>query len=384
MPGLQRPTVDQVSALIGEIYDAALAPAAWSDVLPRVAQFVGGHGASLAAKANDSERSSDIFFYFGLPNTAFATIYLERYSAIDPCTTAFLMAQPGQILSTCDAIDYDEFRTTRFYREWAEPQELVDGAAAILDKSEGAIAMAVVFRHARDGLVDAEDRARFALLVPHLQRAARIMRLVADKTDEAAALAQTLDGLRTAVFIVNSEGRICHANQSGRSMLREGDVVRAQHGRLATHQRATTEALSKLCAEAEAGRGVGIEGRSVPFTSQSGERKVAHVLPLSAGAKHRLGFDRAGAAAVFVQNGDAPFAPPAFQALAQTYALTVSELRVLLAIAERGGAADAAEALGIGEATVRTHLHRLFAKTGTSRQSDLVRLVARYMSPLVK
>jgi DNA-binding CsgD family transcriptional regulator len=31
---------------------------------------------------------------------------------------------------------------------------------------------------------------------------------------------------------------------------------------------------------------------------------------------------------------------------------------------------------------VKTHLRHLFAKTGTSRQSDLVKLVARLASPI--
>ena len=34
--------------------------------------------------------------------------------------------------------------------------------------------------------------------------------------------------------------------------------------------------------------------------------------------------------------------------------------------------------LGISENTVRTHLHRLYAKTGTERQADLVKLIAAY------
>jgi predicted ArsR family transcriptional regulator len=42
-----------------------------------------------------------------------------------------------------------------------------------------------------------------------------------------------------------------------------------------------------------------------------------------------------------------------------------------------------ADALGIGKATVRTHLQRLFGKTDTKRQSDLVKLVAGFASPFV-
>jgi DNA-binding CsgD family transcriptional regulator len=46
------------------------------------------------------------------------------------------------------------------------------------------------------------------------------------------------------------------------------------------------------------------------------------------------------------------------------------------------GAPEVAEALGIGEGTVKTHLKRLFAKTGTRRQADLVKVVAGFASPL--
>ena len=56
---------------------------------------------------------------------------------------------------------------------------------------------------------------------------------------------------------------------------------------------------------------------------------------------------------------------------------------MLLAIVEIGGVPDVAEALGIAETTAKTHLAHLYAKTGTSRQADLVKLVAGFASPLL-
>ena len=76
-------------------------------------------------------------------------------------------------------------------------------------------------------------------------------------------------------------------------------------------------------------------------------------------------------------------APSPPEAIAKLYKLTPSELRVLLAIVQVGGVPETAEALGIGEATVKTHLHRLFGKTGAGRQADLVKLVAGFASPVV-
>jgi DNA-binding CsgD family transcriptional regulator len=55
---------------------------------------------------------------------------------------------------------------------------------------------------------------------------------------------------------------------------------------------------------------------------------------------------------------------------------------VLVAIVEIGGVPEVAPVLGISETTVKTHLQHVFEKTGVSRQADLVKLVAGFMSPL--
>jgi len=60
-----------------------------------------------------------------------------------------------------------------------------------------------------------------------------------------------------------------------------------------------------------------------------------------------------------------------------------TELRVLLAIVEVGGVPEVADALGVAGTTVKTHLGRLFEKTGAGRQAELVKLVAGFSMPFV-
>ena len=120
----------------------------------------------------------------------------------------------------------------------------------------------------------------------------------------------------------------------------------------------------------------------MPLAARDGERYVAHVLPLSSGARRSTGVGYAAAAALFVQKAAlATRSPP--EAIAKTYRLTAMEVRVLLAIVEVGGVPQVAETLGIGESTVKTHLKRLYEKTGAHRQADLVKLFAGYTSPLL-
>jgi len=376
-------TVEKFSSIVADIYDAALDTAEWPRVLPRIAEFVGGHGVCIGVKQSSGTKS-DIYFNAGLPTQDFIASYIATYSACDPFTTAHLLAKAGQIFGSLDSMEHNDFLDSRMYREWIRPQDLVDSAVAILDRSETSIALAVVYRHATDGMLDDQARARMHMLVPHLRRAVSLTQLIESKTAHAASLAQTLDGLNTSVFLVDRDCRVCHANESARSMLRKGSVFWAADGRLVANGRAASAALADACAAGPSPtRAPHAKSRSIGLPSEAGARQVMHVLPLSLQSQKWIGCDAGSTAAIFVQ-ADAPLSPSAHQVLAETYKLTASELRILLAIVEGGSVADIADTLGLGQSTVRTHLHRLFAKTAASRQSDLVRLVAKYASPLAK
>jgi len=57
------------------------------------------------------------------------------------------------------------------------------------------------------------------------------------------------------------------------------------------------------------------------------------------------------------------------------FGLTESESRLVSAIASGDSIDEAAESMGVTVSTARTYLKQVFAKTGTSRQGDLVRMV---------
>ena len=68
----------------------------------------------------------------------------------------------------------------------------------------------------------------------------------------------------------------------------------------------------------------------------------------------------------------APLPPAVLQTL---YGLTPSEARLAHALAARRKLADAARESGLSATTARTYLKKIFLKTGTSRQAQLVRLL---------
>jgi DNA-binding CsgD family transcriptional regulator len=62
-------------------------------------------------------------------------------------------------------------------------------------------------------------------------------------------------------------------------------------------------------------------------------------------------------------------------AFAQAYALTVAESRVAERLMQGETLVQVAERLGVSHNTARTHLQRIYHKTDTSHQGDLIRLL---------
>ena len=69
--------------------------------------------------------------------------------------------------------------------------------------------------------------------------------------------------------------------------------------------------------------------------------------------------------------------PPLERTLCELYGLTPAEAGVAVRLVTGAPLCDVADELGISMNTARTHLRRVFAKTRTRGQSDLVRLLLR-------
>lgn len=372
---------EQVSLLIGDIYDASLDPSLWTGVLKAAAGFVRGSAASLYAK-DAINKNGNIFYTCGGIPQHYVQLYFDKYVKLDPSTTGHFCAEIEEPIATADLIPYGEFLETRFYKEWARPQRLVDHVAAVLDKSATGMALFGVFRHERDGVVDDEARRRMRLIVPHIRRAVLIGRVIDLRTVEAATFADVLDNIAAGMFLVDAKARIVHANAAGHAILAAGDILRGTGGRLVARDGQIDETLRDIFAALGGGEAaLGARGIALPLISPQGERYVAHVLPLTSGSRRRAGAAAAAVAGLFVHK-TALEVPSPLEVIAKAFKLTPGELRVLLAVVEVG-VPEAAEALGVAETTVKTHLSRVFEKTGTHRQADLVKLVTGFASPLL-
>ena len=374
---------DELSRVIGDIYDASLDPALWPTAIESICGYVGAASASLHSQDSVS-RATDALFWWGRESSAphFFKIYQEKYGKINPIFPGIIFFDVELPVAVPDVISCEEFVRTRFFREWLAPQGLMDGLFSNLEKGATSCALFTAMRHAGQGEVDDRMRQRFELITPHVRRAMLIGKVIDLHRVEAAALADSLDELASGMFILDQTGRIIHANLSAHRLIAEANVLRASNGRIAALDPRDNQNLLDIFTIAQSGdAAVGKKGIAMPLTARTGERYVAHILPLTSGARRKAGVSYQATAAMFVRKAalDLP-SPP--EAVANEFKLTPAEVRVMFAIAEIGGVPEVAPVLGISEQTVKTHLHRIYEKTATKRQADLVKLLAGYAGRL--
>lgn len=371
------------SDLVGAIYDCAVDPELWPETLGRLASELRFATAVLALTSLPSGRQ-----------------LLNITSGISPEWMARLADYAGDIVdmwggpAVMESYPFDRPSVLSrvnpagltsgnpFVEQWGRPQGLFDTMVVILTHDAQAIGNIGFGRHIDAGPIEDRDIELTRLYIPHLQRAVHIGRLLDVARLTASSFEQVLGALTMPVMLVDRDLALVHANDAGWSFLADDGGLALRDGRLAAHSPVTQRLLVDTVEQAgfdEAGLSGGGIGIPVLAGADSGVSAL-HVLPLSHGAV-RLGLGHGAAAAIFVA-GASTTPGRACKVLSVLYALTPAETRVLEQIAAGRSGGVAANELGIAPSTVKTHLLRIFDKTGTRSQADLARLTVKLASPI--
>jgi DNA-binding CsgD family transcriptional regulator len=370
---------NRFSSLVGEIYDAAVDPALRSGALEQVSNFVGGCAATILSR--DAARLSiEIHQHFGT-ESRFRQLYRDRYVELDPLLDRHLTLAAEQTIGATDVMPHADFVATSFYREWVEPQGAIDLATVALEKSNARTTILQVLRHRSRGTVDEAMRDRMRLLAPHIQRSRIMGRQIRARSHTVDDLAEVLDGLSTAICLLDADGRVVHANAACRQLFANANLLAMVGDRIVARNTQVDKIFRGLF-EIVIDAGTHLAGRRqiALATSSDGQHFLLHASALK--RNHHQPRDIATTALLVHRASMAPSLVP--DAIAAAFRLTPSELRVLMAIVEIGGVPDISAKLGIAETTVKTHLGRLFEKMGAGRQADLVKIAVGFAAPFAQ
>ncbi len=362
-------------SIVEDIYDAAFDPALWNQTLTRIVEFTGAHAAGFVAKNASGE--AHVQHSVGI-SPQFVQSYLGGYGRFDP-THGIRLFNVGELHTIEDWLPVEEFRKGQFYQEWARPQRMESISSVLLDKSADGFSY---FGIAKSEPVDDELRRKLTAILPHLLRSALTSQVLHQHASLVSPIIHTLDELKAAIFLLDGNGNITHTNESGQGMLARKDFLRTERGQLVAADPQLNRILHEAVMASILGDGATkSESIALPFVAHDGERFIGHLLPLTAGRRRKTGIARDATAALFVTGASLDI-NTASDIIKNIFKLTPAEARVLLTVVELGGLSEAAKHLDIAESTVKTHLGRIFTKTDTKRQADLVKLIATFSPPV--
>jgi DNA-binding CsgD family transcriptional regulator/PAS domain-containing protein len=367
------------SEAIGALYDCILDPGKWTNALRQLSRYVGGSSALLFHQDHRSGAGGFLQSYNADPG--WTRLYFEKYVQLNPVLPLTAFMDVGSSTSLSRVMDMEEYRGTRFYAEWAATQRFHDVVVTVLAKSASAMGMFGVTRLEDEGLAGESEIRRMDLVSPHVRRAVTIARLFDGVRAQGAALTATFDAMSDAVWLLDAAGVVLFANAASRG-LTEGDGPVAQvGGRFAFRDSMAMESLNAALRGLRNGGPVG----EFPVSSPDDRPFIAYLVSLAPKGRPTpvSGAPVSGVAcALFMRPVVADEMPP-MQALAQLYGLTPREFQVFTGLLQFGGVPEVARNFGLSATTVRSHLQNIFDKTGVRSQSDLARLAASSVPPVV-
>lgn len=358
-----------VDRLVGQIYDAAVEPRRWPQVLEILSDFLDGAATKLTfqnVRTLRSEASS-----VRMPPEADRT-YAQYYYKTNVFLPRIAKLRAGTLIPVWNLLPREVYQRSEFYNDFCRPGDMCHPIGVVLANESDVRVVFTCGRAKAAGEFEPEHLDRLCRIGPHLVRAASVRLRLSRSEIAKHANAEALDRVAQGVLIVAANGEILFANRAAESLLAEADGIRTEKSALRASTPADSAQFQRLIAAA-AERSDGAGGvmalvRPVP-------RRPLSVLVAPLNIESNWFVTGHPAAIVFVADPDSVPRTERDQ-LRNLYRLTPAEADVAMAIARGEGLQAAADELEISLTTARTHLQHVFEKTETRRQAELVRLIA--------
>jgi DNA-binding CsgD family transcriptional regulator/PAS domain-containing protein len=356
-----------LAALIAAIYEAGMDFSLWPYALGRIAK---AFGAPSAQWTRPGQTPFDWLAFSSAIDPEYEKKYIDHYHSVNPIWQRVPSTPAGTVQTDTMVIPRTELRRTEFFNDFLVPQQIGGLLNAVVLMEEGRQTIVTVQGNRQ---FEASDVELYKLLTPHLQRAVQInIELARARLNQIASIA-TLNHLEQGILFVDLNAKIRFANKAAEDFFASRDL-RLNKGYLEASSAAETATLHAVIAKCA---DTGIQNRRSDFVllgREAGRSPLSLLIaplpmeiPVSPIAPQPM-------AVIFVNDPDKSNKPTVVQ-LREKFGMTAAEAGLAVEILNGDGIQAAADRLSISRATARTHLSRIFDKTGTRRQAELVRVL---------
>lgn len=362
---------ERLHTAITEIYDRCLAP----ERLPEVGQIIEqslGIGSSIHFISEQSDgRMVRLLSASANFDAEARRDYASHYHDLNPWFQRARLRPPPVVVRGEELIDDDALMRTEFGADWCPRVGIHHMMGCTYPLPGGHIGGSGVHRTRRQGPFDDTSMRIYGLLMRHFANAVGLL-LRADLRPAGEQAAQDIvESLDIGAILLQADRTIVQANAVAESMLRRQRWLTTVGGRLRTVHHGSLGMLSlRIAAAARTAQGAGVDAGAVVRLQAPDEEALA-VLILPFRTRPEAWGRMQPTVLMLFRN---PACDPALctSAIRETYALSPAESRLVSLLVDGHSLTLAAQHAGISLNTAKTQLRSVFARTGFSRQADLV------------
>ncbi|HTV34641.1 MAG TPA: helix-turn-helix transcriptional regulator [Methylocella sp.] len=364
-----------LDTLIDLIYEAALDSHLWPSVLIGLADRMGSAQVSMTSRNLQAGTFASL-----APRTDPALIaayrnYWRFHNPLWQKTTAW---RAGEFYTLDELIPREEYAALPVYNEWWKPsgRGLAAGGANLVIEENFSVLAYMVNAPDVDALTERQIQI-FKAALPHLRRSIRLNRQLWQSEMKSLLMPERVASLSEATLLVDAASRVICTNEAAEALLDDRDGLFVENGYLAAagQPNRLQHLIASCVSHFTSPNGPGGE-ILVLRTAQRTPLRVT-VTPLRAKAQlAEVPWAGIGALAAIVTVRDPDLDQRRKERhLRHRFGLTEAESRLAAEIIKGDGRGAAAKRRGISGATAKSQLSKIFEKTGTHRQAELIRLL---------
>lgn len=383
------PSATDYDTLVGLIYEGPLEAQPWQSALPALREFLDVQVVSLVLRPPSSDDPGVILnsvrpvpgddqASLASPDDWELTTYRDQFFSLDP----FVNLPLNKVIALSDMLDDEALVHSDYYQQYLQPIGLFQILGLDVEEPGGMLARLRLSRRREEPTFCSEDRQWLARLSPHLRRAIRIYATLNRTTSERDVYAGAVSQLAVATIILDEQGRVLNMNPVAQLLVDQADglSIRGQHLQAAGRDtnRDLQSALHAIVRAQQQGQpGVARALRVPRSRGRSDLGLVVRPVPVSEWSEGQS----SPCTAIFVSDPDL-HETASKQSLGELFGLTPAEANLAILLARGLSLAEVSEAQNISQHTARAQLKSIFAKTGVSRQAELVRLIIKSVASL--
>lgn len=375
--GLSTAGAADTSAIIDAIYALIKAPQGLSDLVARIADWIGADMALASSPPLPGCRMVPLSQY----RMDFTPVMHETDLIMRPEWTNRAIATgraPGVFLLD-ELMPAHERADNAYWHRLMVPMGIASGIITVVRTAQDHNRPLVLnlFRRETSAPFSAVHVSAMEQLLPHLRRAFSILLDVPSSPPEIGALQLAHAASDTPVFYLNEEARVVYLNPSAQELVNAADGIALTDGTLSLSDHAADSELSEALRRVIGGQWTTRfrPGAEVLAHRPSGARPLFLVATPIA-ASNPIATVSAPVRCVLFAFGEREDAA-LIDRVQRLYGLTAAEAEIAIGVSLGKSLAELAKERGTRVTTVRTQLGKILKKTEAHRQSNLVSMILR-------